>query len=250
MSSPGNSRQAIAMTQHLPDVADLGPCSACPARADGMCGVLNAPELAKMAAITHRVRVRPQDTIFSEGDEAGQVFNITSGMLKLYKLLPDGRRQITGLVGMGAVIGMAVADTYAYSAEALTDGWLCRFRRSDLEARLIEFPHLQRRLFAIASNELRAAQDQMLLLGRKTARERLCSFLLMLSNRAVQMGQKASPVFLPMTRSDVADYLGLTVETVSRTLTQLRGAGLVTLLPGNKLRLDDLPALQAAAGTR
>jgi CRP/FNR family transcriptional regulator len=215
-----------------------------------MCSVLEPAELAKMASITHRLRVRPQDTIFKEGDPAGQVFNITSGMVKLFKLLPDGRRQITGLLGMGDFVGMTISDTYAYSAEALTDGWLCRFRRNELEARLHEFPHMQRRLFSMASNELRAAQDQMLLLGRKTAKERLCSFLLMLSNRAVRTGQRASPVHLAMTRTDIADYLGLTIETVSRTLTQLKAAGLVAQLPGNKLRLADLAALQAAAGTR
>jgi CRP/FNR family transcriptional regulator len=212
--------------------------------------VLEPADLARMAAITHRMRVRPQQTIFSEGDSAGDVFNVTAGMVKLYKLLPDGRRQITGLLGMGDYLGMAVGDSYAYSAEALTDCWLCRFQRSQLEALLVELPQLQRRLFSMASNELRAAQDQMLLLGRKTAKERLCSFLLMLSRRAVSGGQKASPVMLPMTRADIADYLGLTIETVSRTLTLLKTSGLIALLPDNKVRLDDPSALEVAAGAR
>jgi CRP/FNR family transcriptional regulator len=259
--NPGTSRQSEgeparraplpAVPGALPQLfSSIDPCGDCPAREDSICGVLDPSELAQMAAITRRIRMRPQDTLFSEGQPADDVFNITSGMVKLYKLLPDGRRQITGLLGMGDFLGMALGDTYAYSAEALTEGWLCRFRRTDLEARLIQFPQLQRRLFTMASNELRAAQDQMLLLGRKTAVERLCSFLLMLSRRAVLTGQKASPILLPMTRGDIADYLGLTIETVSRTLTRLKAAGLIAVLPGNKLRLDDPAALEAAAGAR
>jgi CRP/FNR family transcriptional regulator len=250
---------ARAEAHHAPNPAEarvtpqlfssIDPCADCPAREEAICAVLEPAELAKMAAITHRLRFHSGEAIFGEGDPAGHVFNVTSGIVKLYKLMSDGRRQITGFLGIGDFLGMAIGENYAYSAEALTDARLCRFPRSRLETLLIEFPQLQRRLFAMASTELRAAQDQMLLLGRKTAKERLCSFLLYMSQRAVRAGEKASPILLPMTRSDIADYLGLTIETVSRNLTQLRSSGLIELLPGGKIGLKNGAALESAAGT-
>ena len=104
-------------------------------------------------------------------------------------------------------------------------------------------PRMERRLLGLASNELATAQDQMVLLGRKTAREKLASFLIMLSRRAERRGQGANPVNVPMTRTDIADYLGLTIETVSRTFTDLRKSGLIEQLPDHDVRLtgpDDL----------
>jgi len=102
---------------------------------------------------------------------------------------------------------------------------------------------MQRRLFSMASNELAAAQDQMLLLGRKTAKEKICSFLIMLSQRAARRGHKENPVYVPMSRADIADYLGLTTETVSRTFTQLKTAGTISLQEGNKVLIADLDAI-------
>ena len=96
-------------------------------------------------------------------------------------------------------------------------------------------------------NELATAQDQMLLLGRKSAKEKVASFLLMLSKRAGERGQAENPIFMPMTRSDLGDYLGLTMETVSRTISQLKAARLISLQAGHKLRLEDPDALQDMA---
>jgi CRP/FNR family transcriptional regulator len=95
----------------------------------------------------------------------------------------------------------------------------------------------------MASHELAAAQEQMLLLGRKTAKEKIASFLLTLSQRAVQRGQRANPISVPMSRTDIGDYLGLTTETVSRTFTQLKNGQLISLLPANKVELSDLDGL-------
>ena len=111
-----------------------------------------------------------------------------------------------------------------------------------MEHLLDDFPKLQRQLFSMASNELAAAQDQMLLLGRKTAREKIASFLLGLSDRAVRRGQKDNPVQVPMSRSDIADYLGLTTETVSRTFTQLKAGGAIRLLEGGRVQIVDKAA--------
>ncbi|QJE74255.1 cyclic nucleotide-binding domain-containing protein [Aerophototrophica crusticola] len=223
--------------------ADVNPCGACPVRSLTVCAALEAEELRRLAEILQTVRFEPGHTLFGEGDKADTLYNVTAGTMKLYKLLPDGRRQITGFLLPGDFLGLSVNETYAYSAEAVTPVTLCRFPRRRMEALLDEFPKMQRRLFSMASNELAAAQDQMLLLGRKTAKEKICSFLLMLSQRAQRRGHKENPVHVPMSRADIADYLGLTTETVSRTFTQLKTSRVIALLEGNKVQIHDMDQL-------
>lgn len=222
---------------------EMNPCGACPVRSLTVCAALDAEELRRLADILQTVRIEANQTIFGEGDAADALYNVTSGTVKLYKLLPDGRRQITGFLITGDFIGLAVNESYAYTAETVTSCTLCRFPRKKMEALLDEFPKMQRRLFSMASNELAAAQDQMLLLGRKTAKEKICSFLLMLSQRAARRGHKENPVYVPMSRADIADYLGLTTETVSRTFTQLKTAGIISLQEGNKIQIANMDAL-------
>ncbi|MHB1217202.1 MAG: helix-turn-helix domain-containing protein [Alphaproteobacteria bacterium] len=190
-----------------------------------------------MAGIMSAVEVSAHDSIFDEAEPASCVYNVTEGVLKIYKLLPDGRRQITGFLFPGDFLGLMHNDVYAYSAEALTPTKLCRFPREKLEKLLVEIPHLEQRLLSMASHELAAAQDQMMMLGRKSARERVISFLLMLSTAAARRDGLANPISVPMTRTDIADYLGLTIETVSRTLTQLKKQGLIELLDEKLIRL-------------
>ena len=196
-----------------------------------------------MADIVRTRHLDAQKTVFSESDEANWVYNVTAGTVKLYKLLPDGRRQITGFLFTGDFLGLSMLDRYAYSAEAVTPVSLCQFPRRQIEQLLGEFPKLQQRLFTMASNELEAAQDQMLLLGRKTAKEKVASFLLGLSRRLERRGQSDNPVPIPMSRSDIADYLGLTTETVSRTFTALKSKQVIRLLEGNKVDLVDRDVL-------
>lgn len=172
--------------------------------------------------------------------------------MKIYKLLGDGRRQVTGFLFAGDFLGLIHNEAYAYSAEALAPTKLCRFPRRKLEALLDEMPNLEQRLLVMASHELAAAQDQMMLLGRKSARERVVSFILMLSNSAARRGaarrgRPGDPVLLPMSRSDIADYLGLTVETVSRTFTRLKKQGLIELLDEKRIRLAKRQALREIA---
>jgi CRP/FNR family transcriptional regulator len=219
------------------------PCGACSVRSLSVCAALEPDEVRRLSEIVQGQRVEPNQTIFAEGDPADALFNVTGGTVKLYKLLPDGRRQITGFLVAGDFIGLALNESYAYSAETVTQTSLCRFPRRRMEALLDEFPKMQRRLFSMASNELAAAQDQMLLLGRKTAREKICSFLLLLSQRATRRGHKENPVHVPMSRADIADYLGLTTETVSRTFTQLKTSGAISLQEGNKIHITDMDAL-------
>jgi CRP/FNR family transcriptional regulator len=124
---------------------------------------------------------------------------------------------------------------------------LCRFPRRKLESLLAHYPKMESRLLGMASNELVIAQEQMLLLGRKTAREKLASFLLMLSKRQVQRGGNGDPVAVPITRADIGDYLGLTTETVSRTFTQLKRKAIIAILPGGRVELADRPGLEEIA---
>lgn len=213
------------------------PCDGCDVRSLAVCSGLKPDELERLEAIKSTVRYRAGDICVQEGDAAAHLFNVTAGAIKVYKLLADGRRQITGFLFAGDFLGLTLNDTYAYSAEAVTNVALCRFQRPRFEALLAEFPKLEKRLLGVASSELAAAQDQMLLLGRKTAREKVASFLLQLQRRTAQVGDSSGMVDLPMSRTDIADYLGLTTETVSRTITQLKTAGIVRLQGQGRIAL-------------
>ncbi len=225
----------------------VSPCNTCEVRDFAACAPLNPDEQRRLASIMTSVEIAPHQPIFDEADPAEHVYNVTGGAVKIYKLLPDGRRQITGFLLPGDFLGLTHKEAYAYSAEALGPTRLCRFPRRKLENLLDEIPKLEQRLLGMASHELAAAQDQMMLLGRKSAKERVVSFLLMMSNGAVRRGKPADPVTLPMNRSDIADYLGLTIETVSRTFTQLRTQKLIELLDEKQVRLLKPEALREIA---
>jgi CRP/FNR family transcriptional regulator len=223
------------------------PCAACAVRVLSFCNALSDEHLGRLASITTSHSAEPHIGFVSEGDPAEHLFNITSGMVKVYKLLADGRQQITGFLFQGDFLGLSSNERYAYSAEAVTPVTYCRFARKKLEQLLVDFPQVEHRLLGIASNELAAAQDQMLLLGRKAALEKVASFLLMLSHRRQKAGLAPNPVRLPMTRADIADYLGLTIETVSRVMTQLRKTGVIVLPTPDEARIADRGRLEDIA---
>lgn len=214
-------------------------CEFCAVRVVAVCATLAPEELRRLGEISQGRTVEAGQLIFGEGEPSDALYNVTAGAVKLYKLLPDGRRQITGFLGAGDFLGLALAETNVYSAEAVVTSTLCRFPRSRLEALFARMPRLQGRLFAVTSDALADALELMLLLGRKSAREKICSFLLTLSGRAIGRGAPDNPVPLPMSRVDIADFLGLTTETVSRTFTQLKTAGVITLLDGNRVLIAD-----------
>jgi CRP/FNR family transcriptional regulator len=211
------------------------------------CSVLTDDETAHLQAIFNTMQLNKRATIFDEGERADYVFNVIDGAAKVYKLLPDGRRQITGFLFAGDFLGIAMNEKYAYSAEAVSQVTLCRFSRRKLEALLDKFPKLEKRLLGMASNELVLAQDHILLLGRKSAQEKVASFLLSLSDRAIKRKGMASPISMPMSREDIADYLGLATETVSRTITIMKRDGFIRLLQGGKIEISDLEALKEFA---
>lgn len=223
-------------------------CQDCDARPHSVCAGVPDQGIRELEANVTHVTTPARGSILMEGDAAQHMFNVTSGTVRVYKLLPDGRRQVIGFLMTGDFLGFAVRDVYAYSAEAVTEVSLCRFSRPRMESLLQKFPGMEKRLLGMAANELAIAQDLMLLLGRKTARERLASFLLMLSDRLKRLGRATNPLPLPMSRSDIADYLGLTTETVSRAFTQFKNDGLIALEGADTVRLTDLDGLQDIAG--
>jgi CRP/FNR family transcriptional regulator len=206
-------------------------CEHCQVRLFSVCGALETPELEELDRLS-QVRNFPARTmLFDQGTLAGSVFNVTEGIVRLYKSLPDGRRQIVGFALPGDFLGLALMDRYGVAAEAVTQVRVCRFARPAFTAYVDGKPHLLRRLHEFAGHELSLAQDQMLLLGRKTAEEKVAAFLLNLQTRYARIGAPSVTVPLPMSRQDIADYLGLTIETVSRTLTKLAREKIIVIVP-------------------
>jgi len=226
--------------------AAVGPCAHCAIRTLAVCSVLHDSELDAFERIVTPVRREPGQAIFHEGDAAEHVYNITEGVLKTFKLLPDGRRQITGFSFEADFLGLALGDgeAFPHTAEALTTVHLCQMRRKDFEGMLERFPRMERRLLGMARDELAVAQEQMLLLGRKHADERVASFLVSLAERAQRFGQKGDMLSLPMTRTDIADYLGLTLETVSRTMSRLKREKCLAPKGRQDLKIVDLERLR------
>ncbi|MCA3555720.1 Crp/Fnr family transcriptional regulator [Aestuariivirga sp.] len=236
----------------LPDV--MQRCDHCEVRHQAVCGVMDDVQVKKLAQIAHRKKLRAGQTIISDEESADFFANVISGAVKLTKTLHDGRQQIVGLLFAPDFLGRAYSKNNPYTAEAATDVEICTFPHAAFERLVGEYPGLQQRLFQHTLDELDAARDWMLLLGRKTAEEKVASFLHMLARRSLLTGclRKANPgaaaFELPLTRSDMADYLGLTIETVSRQLTRLKTSNVVRLSTNRLIMVPDLDRLAQAAG--
>ncbi len=194
--------------------------------------------------MTHGRQVPPGGTLFHEGDPVVSIVTVTSGMVKLYKLF-EGRRQIIGFATQGRFLGLGNESFHTFSAEAIDEVEICSFSRDLFDQALERFPQLTRVLLERARDELTTAYDQMLLLGRKTARERVASLLLGLAGDALDAD--AHTVSLPMTRNDIADYLGLTLETVSRVLTELRKQHVIAMPNAHLVEIIDRATLSELA---
>ena len=181
--------------------------------------------------------------IFGEGEDAEYVYKVLSGAARTYTVLSDGRRQIGAFYLPGDIFGVEFADAHSYSAEAIADSVVLMVRRSTL-LRTAERDHdIARQLWSLTARELYRTQAHVLLLI-KSAQERLAAFLLEMSDRLAEKGE----VELPMSRQDIADYLGLTIETVSRTLTQLADASTIQLLASRRILLCNRFALNRLNG--
>lgn len=193
------------------------------------------------------IDLAPGEVFRNEGEPPQYLFNIISGAVKLFKLLPNGRRQVVGFLVMGDFIGFGRHDVTACSAETLTNVRLCRFERGKFRGLLDTYPGLERRLLAVASDEIAANQEHMMLLGRLNATERVARFLLARAEAARRIGGSETSFDLPMSRLDIADYLGVTIETVSRVFTQLRRMRLISYATARDMAILNPQALAARA---
>lgn len=192
---------------------------------------------------------RKGQALVQEGDRAEYIYKVTSGALRAVRLLPDGRRYIANFLMPGDFIGLTEGESHGHSIEAISDAGLLRYPRSSFETLLDRDPRAGRRFFGVMCKELTAVQDRLLLLGRKTATERLASFLLAMAGRKAGNGNGRARVELPMNRSDMADYLGLRIETVCRLLTDLKARRIIDLPDIHSvvvLRRDELEDLSEA----
>lgn len=238
----------LASTRHLEPLPRGHPCQGCEVRDKAVCGVLDCSSLEEFRNLGWTLKLAPGQALFHEGDPATRVFTLTRGTLKLYKLLADGRRQVTGFLHPGDFLGISTDDEHAFSAEALEDSQLCWFPRVRFDDFVEEQPTMERELYRMAAHELAAAQQQFVLLGRKTARERLASFLLILLERTAPSARAGSRmVRSPMSRSDIADYLGLTKETVSRVISALKRERIIRLESLNVIEILDRDRLKQAS---
>ncbi|WP_232628022.1 Crp/Fnr family transcriptional regulator [Methylobacterium sp. Leaf118] len=203
---------------------------------------LTLTECDTLEPLSRRVSLDQRETLFSQDEPACSVFNITSGALRMYSILPDGRRQVTGFAFPGDFVGLSMLDRHAVSADALSPLTACRFDRLAFRNLLGGHPGLMMHLHEITGQELSRAKDMMMLLGRRTADEKIAAFLTGLQARYVRIGRSSVTLELPMGRLDIADHLGLTIETVSRTLSRLDRDGCILIVPGG-VRLIDQPRL-------
>jgi CRP/FNR family transcriptional regulator len=229
----------------LPELEQGHPCFDCAVRELAVCGVLESAPLRAFKESGPTVHYRAGETVVFEGDEAGSVYSLTSGLLRLSKLLPDGRRQIAGFLFPGDFLGITLEEEHAFTAEAVAPSALCKFPRRLFDIFIAENPALERRLYAVAAHELAAARQQLVLLGRKTAAERLASFLLILAGHC--HARRDEEIQLPMSRADIADYLGLRIETVSREISALKAARVIQLTGRQSFRMIDRQRLEQLA---
>ena len=196
------------------------------------CGEACDPrELAELTRLAASMRLEGGRTIFSEGDVARSSFGLSQGVVRLYRLLPDGRRQVVAFALPGDFLAMPLADRFSFSADAVGQVSVCRFPREELKRLIQTNPGIMRLLIEFAANELQAAQDQLTLLGNGSAEERVLTFLANWRRRVARPMPLSPVVPLPMRRQDIADFLGLKLETVSRTFAKLEQRNVIRIVP-------------------
>lgn len=184
------------------------------------------------------------EEVFGESEPAAFVYKVVSGAVRSFRILSDGRRQIDRFHLPGDLFGVEDGEEHRLSAEAIADSRIALVKRASLEAAVSRDSAAACRLWGLACRDLERAREHMLLLGRKSATERVATFLLEMS----ASGRGGETIDLPMCRTDIADYLGLTIETVSRTLTQLERRGIIELPSSRHVELRDRAALDDLFG--
>lgn len=228
-------------------------CQKCPIRQQSICATCGPDELKQLEVIKTYRSYPAGVEIVGAGETPAFVGSVVSGVVKLTRTMEDGRRQMVGLLFPSDFLGRSGSRQSECDAIAATDVTLCQFDRSPFERFLESTPNIERRLLDMTMDELDAARDWLLLLGRKTAREKVASFLVVLARRAPGV-READPTTngrirfqVPLSREDMADYLGLTIETVSRQMSALKKAGVISLLDARDVEVvsTDLLALEA-----
>jgi len=185
--------------------------------------------------------------LYLEGELQSHIFLVTSGIIGTYKLLADGRRQICRFAYPGDILGVDCAKRHLNNAEALSDSVVRSIPVSAIDKLIDSEPGFGQTLLHITAMELAGTREQLLSLGRKSASEKLATFLLSIARRSALPGNSEVLFDLPMKRCDIADYLGLTVETVSRNFTRLKVAGVIELLSSHQIKIGDIELLKALA---
>lgn len=220
-------------------------CENCAMRQLSVCSALSeeAFEIIRDAATVSTYQ--KGSTIVEQGDDFDHVYFVSEGLIELYRIFADGQRRITGFLGPGDLLSGVKSRDGAYcTARTITEVRVCAFPRKMFVDMMLNHSQLSYAMLLTATDEIEAQNDHIVLLGRNRTIERLAAFLLIFSHRwAVKEGHSDQVINLPMPRSDIADYLGLTIESVSRGFTTFKNAGLISLPARDKVSLDNLPAL-------
>lgn len=224
-------------------------CSRCVAHRISVCSHVGEAGMARLRAMSSSA-VFPKGAILFEQDQPlNKVFVLTAGTVKLYRLLPDGQRQITGFLGPGDLLGGIKGQSNTHcTAQAVTEITACAFNRNEFLGFLVEYPDLCFRLLIMATDEIEAQHNHATLLGRRRVDQRLAAFLLQTSQRWPTNANPDGVVLLPMSRADIADHLGQTIESLSRAFSQLREHGYIDMPKPSIAILKNLPALYDLAG--
>lgn len=224
-------------------------CRSCEARHRGVCGALQPDQLAWLSRHTVKHTYESEDELVGAGEDIHRFSNILSGVVKLTKLLADGRQQIVGLQFAPDFLGRPFKRQSNVAAEAATEVRVCSFSRTVLEELVAQSPDLEHLLHEQALKELDEARDWMLTLGRKSAGEKVASFLYLIATHVdpeIEENHGNIRFELPLKRADIADFLGLTIETVSRQITKLRKSGVIEVENNRTVIVPKLDRLRAA----
>lgn len=227
-------------------------CGDCPIRHRAVCARCEKDELEELEAIKYYRTFQAGQTILWSGDQMGFVGSVVSGIATLSQTMEDGRTQMVGLLLPSDFVGRPGRDSAAYDVTAATDIVMCCFRKKPFEEMMARTPSIAHRLLEMTLDELDAAREWMLVLGRKTAREKIASLLSIIARRDASLtaGTPLSTLEfdLPLTREAMADYLGLTLETVSRQISALRKDGVISLEGKRHVLVPDIGRLMEEAG--
>ena len=249
MSQP-DSNLAQIVQRGLPSshpLLETLACLSCPARKGDICGSMTDEEIKTVAASSSRTKLKAGETLVWDGDDAKHAYVVTAGTFRASKANDDGRRQILSFMFPGQFLGIPSDHVHHHSVEALSDSEVCRFERKKLEEILLKYPAVDKGYRTGTARQLETAHEHAFALGRRTAIERVAAFLLELKTSGCP---KSNPktLKLPMTRSDIADFLGLTLETVSRAFSRLKTVGAISLPSAQEVEIRDEESLKALAG--